>query len=54
MGKLNYAGHDIFWNQRFELVYKNLSPPNAQKFLEMPLRKKKAVIGRFVEKGLMI
>lgn len=53
-GKLEYAGHDIFWNPRFELIYNNLDEPRKEKFKNLTLRQKKIIVGKFVHKGYMI
>lgn len=54
MGKLNYAGHDIFWNPRFELIYNSLNETHKEKFKNLSLTKKKIIVGKFVSKGYMI
>lgn len=56
-GKVSYRfgsfGADTFWNTRFHLIHNSLGPENKLKFAQMPLWKKKAVVGRFIEKGLI-
>ena len=42
-----------FYNPRFKILHESLNPVNAPKFKAMPLKKKKGIIARLIEGGLM-
>jgi hypothetical protein len=44
----------MFYEARFEVLRRNLSPESRDRFNAMPLERQIGVVGRLIEKGAMI